>query len=314
MPGIGNLNPETLVAGNYAGVTVATGTYGGNPYRCYIQETGGRSGRNTLGIDTAERTFIVRNTFNPLIAREALVEGPAGSDLASYDSLNLSDLQYRRLSRTPDAWEFTASYDNATPNVETGDYVVSIDTTGGQILQTYGYAANTRHNASGETTTNYGNALNVQDGKVQGVERVIPVLKITITARIATEYVVRPMAYAKLCAGLTGFTNSTAMFPYGESSHEFAIGELLFTGVTGTIVAQNPQLNFTFLASENLSGETIGGISGINKKGHQLLWYEFANTKDGTNNRLYPKIVGAHVGTVYGEADLTALKIGTLPT
>lgn len=311
MPGIGNLDPSTLAAGAYPGVVIAEGSVDSTPYRVQIKEIRGRRGKNSLGVDSATREWVVRGTHDPLLARHGLVEGP--EPINQYDDLYLRDLEHSVYRKTNDAWLFKATYDNETPNLASGYYVTNIDTTGASILQTYGYADNTGFPATGESLETHGRALNVQDGQPRGVTRIIPALKITVTARIATEYVVRRMLYAKLCARLTGFVNSTGMFAYGSGQFEFAAGELLFAGVRGTIVDKNPQLAFDFLASENVNF-SIGTILNIAKQGHQTLWYQFREDKDTITNRRTSKVTGAVVGQVYQDADLNQLKIGVLPT
>lgn len=268
-----------------------------------IQEVAGREGEDTLGVRNAERTWLVRGSNDPIVCRAALDDGPVAINV--YDSMNIKSISRER--NGDEGWLFTASYDNVTPEV--GGYTISIDTSGGQILQTYGYAQ-TAFPATGQTATDYGFALDVQDGKPQGVERVIPALKYSIRAKIATEYLgASVIAYSKLVARLTGSVNDAPMF-----GGEFAAGELLFIGASGELIAENPQLTFNFLASENVSALTIGEITGINKKGHEFMWFDFRQAKDGTTNRNTSLARAAYVGRVYGEADLTLLEIGTDPT
>lgn len=268
-----------------------------------IQEIAGREGTdNESGTGTASRVFLCRGSANPLTCRTALIDGPVLINV--YDGLGLANISRKLVA--PEAWEFTCNYDYKTPEI--GGYTIEADTTGGQVLQTYGYDQ-TAFDATGETATDYGNALDVQDGKPKGVQRVIPALKLTVRAKIAAEYISSPLAYAKLIASLTGSTNDAAMF-----GGEFAAGELLFIGGSGPVVATDPQFTFTFLASQNATGLTIGDIVGIDKQGHEFLWFDFKTTKDTGTNRKTTKARAAYVGKVYGAADLTQLSIGLAPT
>ncbi|MCD0460068.1 hypothetical protein [Roseiconus lacunae] len=268
-----------------------------------IQEIAGREGSDSRGADSASRVFLLKGNSDPLACRNALYDGPVAINV--YDGLVLNSMDRERMG--PQEWQFTCSYDSVTPDI--GDYTISIDTTGGQIMQTYAYAQ-TSFPAPGQTATNFGNAIDVQDGKPQGVQRVIPALKINVKAKIATEYLgASTIAYAKAVAKLTGFVNSTSMF-----GGEFAAGELLFIGATGDIVAKNPQLTFSFLASENVTGLTIGDIVGINKKGHEYLWFDFSRSKDAATKRGNSSIRAAYVGQVYGTTDLNSMSIGVSPT
>lgn len=312
MPGVGNLNPVSAMAnGTYPISTFGIlGVYNGKT----IRELRGQSGHDSAGDRSATRQFLVENADDYIDAYTTLRDGPV--TITGFDGLALNDWDWEPIA--PGAYKFELHYSSRRPNVETGYFVTSIDTTGGQLIQTYGYSDNTVFNATGETGSDFGKLINVQDGVAQGISRVIPVLKLSITARIATEYVVRPMLYAKVISSLTGFTNSQPMFQYQFAPdpplYEFAAGELLFTGATGTIVAENPQLTFNFLYSANVTGLTIGDITGIAKDGHELLWYEVRDGQESGANRRSPKIVAAHVSQVYGSADLNDLEIGTLPT
>ena len=269
-----------------------------------IQETKGREGTdNESGTGTASRVFLTRGSASPTACRDALVNGPML--INSYDGLGLSDISREFVA--PGAWQFTCNYDYKTPEI--GGYTIEADTTGGQVLQTYGYDQ-TAFAAPGETATDYGNALDVQDGKPKGVQRVIPALKLTVRAKIATEYVLpTALGYAKLIASLTGHTNDGPMF-----GGEFAAGELLFIGGSGPVVSTDPQFTFTFLASQNITGQTIGEITSIDKQGHEFVWFDFATKKDPTSGRKTTHARAAYVGKVYGAADLTALSIGLAPT
>ena len=51
--------------------------------------------------------------------------------------------------------------------------------------------------------------VNVQDNKPEGVDRIIPALKLNIRARIPSSKIGKPISYAKLVAGLTGTVNKS---------------------------------------------------------------------------------------------------------
>jgi len=301
MPGI-VMNP-TLAAGVYPHVTVAEGQLDGypDPYRVEIKERAGQTGQSVAGRSTAKRVFEVIGTWDPAEAIDGLENGPLPID--QYRGLYRGLISYEQTG--PLTWELVVDYDERNPNPSPGDFTVDIDTTGASILQSYAFDQ-TAYSAPGQTATNFGKAIDVQGGNPKGTQRVIPVLKINMRARIATDFLGgHPLAYSKLCSSLTGWTNSTAMF-----DGHFDPGELLFLGATGPVIAENPQLTFSFLASQNLTGFSIGDITGINKAGHEFIWYEYAPDVDNATGRKSTKIVAAHVSKVYGQANLGQLKIG----
>lgn len=272
------------------------GFYGG----LRIQEQRGRTGVDTTtGTGTAQRTWLVSGTTNPQAAKAAMIDGPVL--INQFDGKFIESLEYD-IGPSSDSWEFTANYSAAVPDI--GGYTVSIDTSGGTILQTASYEQ-TKYAIAGKQAPDFKNAIDVQDGAPQGVQRIIPALKINCRAKIATEYVYSPMRYAKLLAKLTGTVNTASMF-----DGEFGPGELLFAGCSGDVVAEDPQLTFTFLASENVTDLSIGGLTGISKAGHSYMWMLFDTDKDPTTGLLISKPRAAYVDKIYGDADHDLMKIG----
>lgn len=280
---------EVLANGSYGHVTF----YNGISY----QEIAGREGTDNDGASTAELVYLVRNSSDPTVCRDGFFDSP-DLDLRTYDGLGRESISRVRMGN--EEWEFTLSYSEKVPDV--GSFTVSIDTSGGQVVQTSAYDQ-TAYAASGQTAVDYGNSIDVQDNKPQGVQRIIPALKISIRAKIATAYVQSPMAYSRLIANATGTTNDTAW-------EGFAVGELLFIGANGEVVSEEPMLTFDFLASQNATGVSIGDVTGIAKEGHQFIWFDFIDSEDSGTNRLTTKPRAAYVGQIYGAANHGLMKIG----
>jgi len=267
----------------------------------YIREIAGREGTdNVAGTGSASRTFLVAGSSNPLTCRTALLSIPAENKfgIREYDALFLESMSRER--NGPESWLFTITY---TPfAAEVGGYTISVDTTGGSILRTVALSE-TRY---GTGAPNFGGAIDVQDGVAQGVETGIPSMKINVRARISSTYIPSPEQYSKLAASLSYTVNSVAEF-----GGQYAAGELLFLGMSGEIIGPDPMLTFSFAASPNLTGQTIGGISGIAKQGHQYLWCYFESAVESGLVVRRPK--GIYVNDVYRSANWSALKIGIAP-
>lgn len=270
-----------------------------------VREIASREGTDTAGTSTATVTWQVAGSNNFADGRTALMQlgldplvsgGPIDN---VFDGLGLVSLSRERVADK--IWNFTAEYKQREP--EPGQYTISIDTSGGTVMQTYAYAES-RYAASGATAPTMNGAIDVQNGKPQGVQRVIPALKVTVKAKIKTSYITSPMAYSRVISRLTGTVNNSVMFG------EFAIGELLFMGASGDVVAENPSLQFTFAASENVSNMTIGNISNITKAGHDYIWFSFKTEKDNTSGLPITAPRAAYVDRVYQYADHGLLKIG----
>ena len=281
-----------------------------------VREIASREGSDSSGSSSAFITWRVVGSSDPAVGRTALrnlglsplvIGGPIDN---IYDGLGMSSLSRERVA--DEVWDFTAEYRQREP--EPGEYTVSIDTSGGQILQTYAYAES-RFVATGESAPSMNGAIDVQDNRPQGVQRVIPALKISIRAKIKTSNITLAggeLAYAQIISELTGTVNNAASFVQGPPINfaGFPAGELLFTGASGDIIAEDPSLTFTFLASKNVTGLTIGDITGINKNGHDYIWFSFKNDKDATTGQKQSAPRAAYVNRIYGEADHSLLYIG----
>lgn len=180
---------------------------------------------------------------------------------------------------------------------------IGFDTTGGQV-RVRASKSTTSYPTSGRTAPDFKGAIEVSDGEPQGVDVVLPALKLVFTYKWPKG--VLTINDAKAIASMTGTTNNAAW--YG-----FAAGELLFLGASGEIDLATPtDVQYTFAASANATGLSIGSwITGIAKGGHQHLWVAFEDTEDTSAKKLVQRPLAAYVETVYGSSDFTALGIGS---
>ena len=80
------------------------------------------------------------------------------------------------------------------------------------------------------------------------------------------------------------------------------------------MVAEDPVLNFAFEVSPNVTGYSIGGITGINKNGHDYIWFNFKQEQDAATGLKVATPRAAYVAEVYEEADFSTMKICAAPT
>ena len=219
-----------------------------------------------------------------------------------------------------DAWHVEIQYEKVGADAQEPDPLRrsrSFDTSGGTSHITQ--ADGGKINANGSTTTRTGterrfpstapsmdSAIGVDDNSVQAGDIVVPALTWTETYDVKSTYVTSN--YIKSVAALTGTTN-------GAAFRTFEAGEVLFLGASGSQEWDSEKgdgrgsLSCKLVASKNLTGQTIGSITGIEKKGHEYLWVRYESSVSGSDVVKEPKYV--YVNTVYREGDFSGLGIGT---
>ena len=196
--------------------------------------------------------------------------------------------------------EFEITYASNEPPEAT--LRVGFDTTGGQVRVRTSRSTSS-FPASGRTAPDFKGAVEVSDGEPQGVDVVIPALKLTFTYKWPKGVVT--VNDTKFIAGLTGSVNDASW--YG-----FAAGELLFLGATGEIDLVTPtEIQYSFAASANATLSIGSWITGIAKQGHQHLWVLFEDTEDTSAKKRVKRPLAAYVETLYGTADFSTLGIGS---
>ena len=201
------------------------------------------------------------------------------------------------------AWQVTINY--AKDGANDGDAPLkrarSFDTTGGtqHITQAYG------ETKFGTNAPDQQKAIGVDSNGVNGVDIVVPQLQWQESYDVPNAFVTD--AYIRGVSGVTGTTNSGTF-------RGFQAGEVLFVGCSGSQEWDDEKgrgpwsLSFRFVASKNVTNETIGDISGVNKKGHEYVWVRYEESE--SSNQLIKKPKAVYVNKVYREEDFSALGIG----
>ena len=219
---------------------------------------------------------------------EAYIALIGGNGLDWFGVLGIdSGLILRTIQMRPDgymAWRATCSYGEAKIQTReqekltsVGQYRISFSSKGVSAKQ-YTAKTTTRYPGSAK---DFKGAINVnQQGEVEGVETIIPALVINITQRYSGASLTP--AYMLGCANLLGHYNNAPFmgFPAGTMQLTASDGSLSFdipnpnqSGADSSdFPASDRELSHEFLYSPNLSGLTIGTVSGISKLGHQYMW------------------------------------------
>jgi hypothetical protein len=213
-----------------------------------------------------------------------------------------------------DAWQVTINYEKAGAEPTTPDPLKrarSFDTTGGTQHVTQACSVGSGGTLDFEkrfpsTATNMSGAIGVDSSGVNGVDVVVPQLQWQETYDVPNAYVTN--SWIRGVAAVTGTTNNA-------SFRGFDSGEVLFMGCSGSQEWDDQKgrgpwsLSFRFVASKNVTGQTIGSITGIEKKGHEYLWVLYEDSVSSNTLLKQPKAV--YVSKVYKDSDFSALGIGT---
>lgn len=188
-----------------------------------------------------------------------------------------------------------------------GEIQVRISTVSASKHITQAYA----HIASyGTNPPNHKGAIGVTKDGPQGTDVQDPLIAMTVLRR----YPVASLPATSTLTALRGKVNEdqvTITDTRKDRTWTVPVGELLCEGFEEGLLASDGLVDVTynFLASPNLTDLTVGDLTGIAKKGHEHLWIEYAEKRDGTGNRIaVPQF--AHVDQIYPTTNMNGLGLG----
>lgn len=243
--------------------------------------------------------FVIQGTDSDIVAL-ALVKA-ACSTIYLCDGISLQRQNY---GVTPLEggliWEGTVRYGKYAPlSVADSSYSFSIGSETNHITQSM---ATTGYVASG-TAPNHSGAIGVHDGDVDGVDIDLGSYEWSETYQFNPALIT--LEYKLILFQLRKRVND-------KPWRNFAAGEVRLMGVSGTYKTGDDyaELTYSFKANPNVTNQTIGTITGINKKGWEYLWVEYESTEDATAKKLVKKPIAVHVEKVYETGDYSLLGIG----
>lgn len=145
-------------------------------------------------------------------------------------------------------------------------------------------------------------AIGVTGDEVEGCDIVVPVYQFS-ERHIMNASRVTP-AYKANLYFLTGRTNNA-------SFKGFDAGEVLFMGAQGSKRGYDDwEISFKFAASQNVTGLTIGDLTGIEKKGWEYLWVLYEDKVDAIAKYKVKRPRAVYIERVYNAGDFSLLRIG----
>lgn len=274
-----------------------------------------RRGKNATS--TYQKSYKVFGTAND-VELHAAINAEISNGNYGWQYPGVSDAQlwvesYSVAFLGDNAWQVTINYEKKGAEPQQQDPLKrsrSFDTTGGTMHMTQAYSVGAGDTLDFEkrypsTATNMSGAIGVDDNGVNGVDVVTPMLQWTETYDVPSAYV--SGNYIRGVAAVTGTVNNA-------SFRGFQAGEVLFMGCSGSQEWDQQKgngpwsLSYKFAGSKNVSGVTIGSISGIQKNGHEYLWVRYETAESGGSLIKRPKAV--YVSAVYKSSDFSQLGIG----
>ncbi len=236
------------------------------------------------------RFKIVEETNENTVAAYARAATPA-MQVTAFGVLYRDDLRIRR-----SAWnQWMVEVPYGTRKSELGEWTWDFDTTGGTVHITQAKEELRRYAASGSAPNQQG-AIAVDGDEVKGTEIVIPAMKINVTYRHPLG--VMTLAKAKALSNITGKTNSDTFLT-------FSPGEVLFLGARGSDGTEaEASVSYQFAMAANVTGQTIGSIAGVAKRGWEVAWIRFEDTVTSDQPTRVAKHV--YIDRVYDEVAMAS--------
>lgn len=227
---------------------------------------------------------------------EALVR--AAAEAASpYLGLVLDTISVEAVAA--DVWKCRARY----ATISSSDSEYTFDTGGGNQRITQSFGTINAYALGGGTPPDFQGAIGVSEDRVEGVDIPVPNFQFSETHRFASTFV--DSTFKRTLFTLTGTFNNA-------SFKGFDAGECLFLGASGSQRGDELwSITFRFAGSPNVTGLTVGGITGIDKYGWDYMWVLYEEFVDNFAYKLVQRPVAAYVERVLQPADFSLLSIGT---
>lgn len=218
---------------------------------------------------------------------------------STFGDLVLQSLRVTPADDSSDKWIGEAEYaDSEDVTPAEGSTTFSFNTSGGSMHITQSISTSNSYAPAGKTAPDYKGAINATDeGSVDGVDILNPIY------RWSEMHVVPDSKVTNIYKGrLFHLTAKTNNAPF----QGFAIGECLFEGATGSKRGDGAwEITYNFASSPNVSGKTIGAITGVNKLGWEYLWVLYSDVADAGKPAKQPRAV--YIEQVYESGNFADL-------
>lgn len=218
------------------------------------------------------------------------------------NGLKLTDYEQAPSEDDESVFDITCQYRDTTqtfPPPTLGVEVVSFRLNSQTSHETHSLQTINSYAPAGETAPNHHNAVGVTADKLKGVDKLVPVLAYSVKKTILTQDIT------------FGFVTNLvkAAFHYNSVNFRGTVpGETLYMGATSSdITGTMTDITHEFIVSKNITGRSIGDITGINKLGWHYLWAQYEDDDDAIAKAISKRALAAYVEQIYEPADLSNL-------
>lgn len=251
-----------------------------------------------ISTQEGELSYIIEGTDDYVAALAAMASYITANSLQTLGGMPLQKVgPLERLAET--YWACPISYSWVTKAA--GDSTYNFEIGGGsQRLQQSLETVNS-YAPPGKTPPDFFGSINVTRGGVEGVDISFRTFDFSETHYFEIADV---DAAFKLNVFEHCYTVNNATFK------GFDPGQVLFKGAQGSQRGEQPwEITYRFSASKNVTGMTIGNITGIDKNGWDYLWVKYDDDVDATAKQLRKKPRAVYVERVFEYTDLNDLGV-----
>jgi len=240
--------------------------------------------------------FVLSGTTNGLVAKTLAV----GYSPVLYENLVRQNIEVA--CQGFDVWYVDVTY-GPIPPPEEGEFKWTFDTTGQTQHITQALEHITEY-ADGPKESHGGTIGVTENGDIEGVD--VPCAGFKWTENWQLLLASYGWTYSTILGEITGSVNSTAF-------RGFDADTVMFMGATGSQSTKDPLLldiTYSFEHSKSVTGQTVGPIPAVAKKGWEYAWVEYVTTPGAVAKRLLRTPRQVNVERVSYREDFAVLGIG----
>lgn len=270
--------------------------------------------QDRLSAESGEIVFLLTGQASSAAARTTLIANAPSSFMGLPLRSNSSGVQEQDETGSYLGTAVYGTSGGGQSGLQVGDTRILMNSVGGSVHITQSLSTPHSHGIGGGVNIpDFKGAIGVQmpDHSVAGTDILagafdFTIVKIVDASTLTTSYIADILAL-----NTPNPHTNQAMFTHTDSDGRtvtLAIGEGLFVGFSNSPRDNGEdELRFEFKGSANLTGITIGDMTGIAKDGWEHLWVHYLADEDASAHKLLQRPFYAYVEQVYEAGDWSDL-------